>query len=144
MINSLTVEKLQLNAWMQPAILPSISAGDWSMATSAPYWTLDWRCCDDRIGRSLLVLILISSLYIRRKPWERSLPDKGQVEEASPSMRKLSRLSSIHQNGPRAISLLQIGRLRPVDSRLIHLPALIEHALAMIQQSGHRGIAAGE
>jgi len=98
-------------------------------------------CCDES---DWPVPVIDCSPEFEGQAMERVCLKKGSVwEEVTRRMKELS--ACLHHRWPRPISLLQIGRLRPVDSRPDPSAALDRRQrFGNDQQSGHRWlIAAG-
>lgn len=131
MINSLTVEKLELRL-DAASLLPSHLC--WRLMDGyvrANTWTLD--------GDVVTIGLagpgdLIPPLNSKGQAMERVSLTRVSIEEVNPSTEQLA--ACLNHQMAQAITLLQIGRLRPVDSRLIHLLHWIGARFGMISSQG--------
>ncbi|MCT0230380.1 Crp/Fnr family transcriptional regulator [Synechococcus sp. CS-1324] len=131
MTNSLSVKKLQLTL-DSSSILPSHLC--WRLSDGyirANTWTAD--------GDVVTIGLagpgdLIAPLHQKGGASEMACLTRVSVEEVCPSNEELA--ACLNNQMEQAITLLQIGRLRPVDARLIHLLHWIGARFGIISSQG--------
>lgn len=77
---------------------------------------------------------LMTPLSLEWEATERVCLTRASVEEVSPSNEELS--ACLNSQMAQAITLIQIGRLRPVDARLLHLMRWIGARFGMVNSQG--------
>jgi CRP-like cAMP-binding protein len=77
---------------------------------------------------------LMTPLSLEWEATERVCLTRASVEEVSPSNEELA--ACLNSQMAQAITLIQIGRLRPVDARLLHLMRWIGARFGMVNSQG--------